>query len=186
MVITRSGKDTSETSIWGQCIKNVDKYGYFDFPYQKWGCDEEYTARIPIYFHYIDNKNTVMLKKLTSMYDIDIEAWTDEEEKVGIEWDDWNKGCSPISYAARGGNWDMVKYLIELGADINSGVDEDGDNTLHYAVKENDVIMVRYLLDKGADYGYHDNSIFIADDGEIKDMLKSVLLIDDDYFREEY
>ena len=92
---------------------------------------------------------------------------------------------APISYAARGGNWDMVKYLIELGADINSGVNEDGDNTLHYAVKENDVIMVRYLLDKGADYGHHDNSISLQM-REIKDMLKSVLLIDDDYFREEY
>ena len=102
---------------------------------------------------------------------------------VCTEWDDWDMGCSPLSYAARNGDWEMVQYLLKLGAHINCGEDRDGDNALHHAVKQDDVIMVRYLLDLGADMATYDCSQFQCDDGEIKDMLMSVLLVDEEAFK---
>ena len=183
MVITRSGKDTAEKPKWrGYKITSINKDGYFNIRVKN-SYGEVYTAKIPIYFHYIDNNNKRMLKNLKKKYDIDIPAYTDQEDMVCTEWDDWDMGCTPLSYAARNGDWEMVKYLLKLGAHINSGEDLDGDNALHHAVKQDDVIMVRYLLDLGADMATYDCSQFQCDDGEIKDMLMSVLLVDEEAFK---
>tara|TARA_B100001093_G_scaffold485834_1_gene520608 strand:- start:28 stop:579 length:552 start_codon:yes stop_codon:yes gene_type:complete len=182
MVITRSGKDTSKRIIWGHEITSIDKDGYFDIRVKN-SFGEIYTAKIPLYFHYIDKDDKRMLKNLTQKYDIDIQAYTDQEDMVSTEWCDWDMGCTPLSYAARNGDWEMVKYLLKLDAHINSGEDLDGDNALHHAVKQDDVIMVRYLLDMGADMATYDCSQFQCDDGEIKDMLMSVLLVDEEAFK---
>ena len=53
MVITRSGKDTSKKLKWrGYQITSIDKDGYFDIRVEN-SYGEAYTAKIPIYFHYI-------------------------------------------------------------------------------------------------------------------------------------
>jgi hypothetical protein len=183
MVITRSGCDTTKMPEWrGYKITSIDKEGYFDIKVEN-SFGEFYTAKIPLYFHYIDKNNKRMLKNLISKYDIDNQAYTDQIDIVCTEWDDWDMGCSPLSYAARNGNWEMVKYLLKLGAYINCGEDHDGDNALHHAVKQEDVIMVMYLLDMGADMGTHLCSQFQCDDGEIKDMLMSALLVDEEAFK---
>ncbi|MCW8133968.1 MAG: ankyrin repeat domain-containing protein [Planctomycetota bacterium] len=62
--------------------------------------------------------------------------------------------CSgtPLSNATRGGHLDVVKLLIEAGADPN--LPEEGiaplGHALHSAVVNNHIEVVRYLLEKGA------------------------------------
>ncbi len=51
---------------------------------------------------------------------------------------------------ARSQNWDLVKKLIENGADIN-GKDDKGRTVLEYACAESNIDLVRYLLQAGAD-----------------------------------
>ena len=68
MVITRSGKDTTKQPKWrGYKITSINKDGYFNIRVEN-SYNEVYTAKIPIYFHYIDNNNKRMLKNLTKKY----------------------------------------------------------------------------------------------------------------------
>ncbi|ORX65883.1 ankyrin, partial [Anaeromyces robustus] len=48
------------------------------------------------------------------------------------------------------GNEDLVKYLIEHGADINKE-NEDGKTPLFWACESGNEDLVKYLIDLGAD-----------------------------------
>lgn len=67
---------------------------------------------------------------------------------------------TPLEYAARYGNLDLVKYLIEEMsmevdyADTGQGISKgyySGNTALHKAAIHNRIEVARYLLDKGAD-----------------------------------
>lgn len=69
------------------------------------------------------------------------------------------KGWSPIIIAARYGNYSVVKYLLENGADVND-MDFEGASVLmhakEYAIKYGCRIVFDYLLEVGADLEYQD------------------------------
>lgn len=75
------------------------------------------------------------------------------------------KGSGAIVMAAQEGKLDMVKYLLENGADINEvGIEhptderskEDMGSALHRAVDGGHEDVVRFLLNKGADVSLKD------------------------------
>ncbi|CAH0057757.1 unnamed protein product [Clonostachys solani] len=58
-------------------------------------------------------------------------------------------GYTPIQLAAKDGSVDMLRLLLELGADVNGLEGQDG-TTLHYGFKSGDKEVVQFLLDNGA------------------------------------
>ncbi len=63
----------------------------------------------------------------------------------------WPNGFSPLMFVAKEGDFEMVRFLIDRGADINQ-TDVLGLTVLNYA-KKSKVELVRYLLDHGASRG---------------------------------
>lgn len=60
-------------------------------------------------------------------------------------------GQTPLMYAAEGGSLEVVKYLVDQGADVNAMSGNKGRGTaLIYATAANRVEIVKYLLEKGA------------------------------------
>jgi ankyrin repeat protein len=45
---------------------------------------------------------------------------------------------------------DLVKLLIEKGADVNLRMGEDGETAIYYAVHENNLEIVKLLVELGA------------------------------------
>jgi len=62
-------------------------------------------------------------------------------------------GTMPLHYAAMEGHFDVVKYLVEHGAEADSPEDAYGSTPLDYARKYNHAGIVSYLLEKGAHDG---------------------------------
>lgn len=60
-----------------------------------------------------------------------------------------------LFHAAIGGHLELVKMLVERGADVNAGWDKN--TALHGAAGFGKVDTVRYLLDHGADFMLHDH-----------------------------
>lgn len=58
-------------------------------------------------------------------------------------------GQNPIYYAVREGKVDVVKFLIEKGADINVE-DKFGQNCIFYSVRQGHVDVTQLLIDNGA------------------------------------
>ena len=59
-----------------------------------------------------------------------------------------NEGKSPIFYASGFGHFEVVRYLIKLGADVNQQ-DKDGMGPLHAAAQEGHLEIVSILLSSG-------------------------------------
>ncbi len=57
---------------------------------------------------------------------------------------------SALDFACFGNNFDIVKLLVEAGADINA-VNNRNKTALRYAVGQDNEAIIEYLLDKGAD-----------------------------------
>ena len=61
-------------------------------------------------------------------------------------------GQTALMYASESGQMEVVKYLVENGADINLLSAKEGLGTaLIYATTSNRIIVMEYLLDHGAD-----------------------------------
>ncbi|KAH6971413.1 ankyrin repeat-containing domain protein [Ilyonectria sp. MPI-CAGE-AT-0026] len=75
---------------------------------------------------------------------------------------DANASSPALVVAAGGGHMELVKLLLDCGADINAQLDECGDmNPLKLSVDNGHFNMVKLLLDKGADI----NAQTPSDDG---------------------
>ena len=55
---------------------------------------------------------------------------------------------TPLCYAARKRDWELVKILVDGGADVNAT--SFSQTALYYATKNNNTEMVRFLIQKGA------------------------------------
>lgn len=65
------------------------------------------------------------------------------------------EGDTALMLASRAGRLDIVRYLIEKGAEVNFQ-DNDGRTSLHYAVISKNRKMVALLLSSGADPNMED------------------------------
>ena len=63
-------------------------------------------------------------------------------------------GATPVALAAREGHADVVKLLVEAGADLERGDHRRGATPLMCAAKQNRPALVRYLAANGADLNY--------------------------------
>ena len=59
--------------------------------------------------------------------------------------------------AARYRTFEMVKYLVDNGADVNAK-DNDHWNVLMFAIENGKLDMVRYLFEQGADVDGENNN----------------------------
>lgn len=62
-----------------------------------------------------------------------------------------NSGYTALHYAARAGNIEIAKYLLDSGADPNSRTKTGRDTPLHRAAYQGHDVMVSLLLQRGAD-----------------------------------
>lgn len=89
---------------------------------------------------------------------------------------------SPLNSIVRTGNYELAKYLIENGADVNNAGEDNSANTpLYEAIVQNHLQLVKLLVEKGANVN-HQNSLNISYlefcetynvDLEIREYLKS-------------
>ena len=63
-------------------------------------------------------------------------------------WDD--SGQYPVHVAAAEGHTEMLRMLVDRGADIDQMTNGDHRTALHYAVINKDRETIRYLVDMGA------------------------------------
>ncbi|KAH8669044.1 ankyrin repeat-containing domain protein [Xylariales sp. PMI_506] len=68
--------------------------------------------------------------------------------------------CTPIRFAAKEGDMDLIKLLLELGGDLNGPYGTEG-TTLHYGILSKNRDMVDFLLNNGVkvDDSVEDNSL---------------------------
>ncbi|XP_028149583.1 acyl-CoA-binding domain-containing protein 6 [Diabrotica virgifera virgifera] len=85
-----------------------------------------------------------------------------------------NDGLSLIHWAADGGSSEILKLLIDAGADVNIK-DSDGQTALHYAASCGHTDCVKLLLQKGANKEITDNDgctpHSVASENEILELL---------------
>ena len=65
----------------------------------------------------------------------------------------YSKGLTPLHYAVLAGHIDVMKCLIEHGAEINA-LSKVGTTPLHLAVKSGNIDVAKVLIDLGADIDY--------------------------------
>jgi len=89
-----------------------------------------------------DFKNALKQGDLSS-----VENLIQRGARVNKEWED---GDTPLSIAICNENLDLIKYLVEHGANINQKYGKDDDTPLHDAVIMGNKNIVKYLVRKGA------------------------------------
>ena len=69
-----------------------------------------------------------------------------DKYKVDLHMTD-NKGCTAVHYSSQSGNYELVAYFVEMGADIHLKTN-DGRNCLHIAALNGDLNLCKMLIDK--------------------------------------
>lgn len=67
-------------------------------------------------------------------------------------------GVTPIQHASEQGNLDIVKFLVEKGADFNS-MDNTRRTSVHYAAKQSNPSIIEFFVEGGADFMAHDSDL---------------------------
>lgn len=88
-------------------------------------------------------------------------GWTEVARKLlqlnaGISRQADTKGLTPLHYACRMGNFEMVKLLVEFGADIHAS-DEFGNTPLHSALMFHKSEVAVFLVSRGVDKNHENN-----------------------------
>ena len=109
--------------------------------------------------HSLKSENEILFHSVTSSGDLP-KLKKLIEEKGGFQNVINSKdyaGCSPLYKAIERGNFDMVKYLIEKGADVNAEwmpkkveFELRKKIPLHIAIEKEEFLIMRHLLQKGA------------------------------------
>lgn len=90
-----------------------------------------------------------------------IRGWTEVARKLlqlnsGIANQIDRKGLSPLHYASRMGNFEIVKLLVEHGASVSCG-DAEGNSPLHSALMFHKSEIAVFLVSRGADKNLPNN-----------------------------
>eukprot|EP00026_Physarum_polycephalum_P011596 Phypoly_transcript_11831.p1 GENE.Phypoly_transcript_11831~~Phypoly_transcript_11831.p1 ORF type:complete len:249 (+),score=33.50 Phypoly_transcript_11831:333-1079(+) len=90
----------------------------------------------------------------------------------------YNPLATPIHYAARSGHLDVVKFLVDRGADINAR-DIENWTALHYSCNNGHVEIVEYLISKGIDTTpkdsfYNQTAIEFASYRQFDDVVRAI------------
>ena len=87
-----------------------------------------------------------------------------------------NDGLTALMSASRYGNLEIVKLLVESGADINNAKDNIGNTALTYASYFGRLEVVIYLVENGADVNakdeYGETALDKASTKEVKELLR--------------
>lgn len=59
-------------------------------------------------------------------------------------------GLTALHYAAQNGSLDIIKYLVEHGADISAQDYEQSRSVIHFAAENGDIECIKYLTEHGA------------------------------------
>ena len=60
-------------------------------------------------------------------------------------------GLTALHYAAQNGSLDIIKYLVEHGADISAQDNEQSRSVIHFAAENGDIECIKYLTEHEAD-----------------------------------
>ena len=60
-------------------------------------------------------------------------------------------GLTALHYAAQNGSLDIIKFLVEHGADISAQDYEQSRSVIHFAAENGDIECIKYLTEHGAD-----------------------------------
>jgi ankyrin repeat protein len=101
---------------------------------------------LTIFFDLINSIRANNITRINELLDKD-------PELLNVKWGEarlW--GATPLVYACLHGNLDIIKLLIEFGANLNPNENYDTVHTpLSIAAMENRLDIVKILLDSGAD-----------------------------------
>ena len=85
--------------------------------------------------------------------------------------------------ASERGHLDIVKCLIEKGADVNAK-DEDEETALHLASEEGHLEIVQYLIEKGADINakdcYGQTALYLVSEQNTHEAVRWKIFDDDE------
>jgi len=107
----------------------------------------ENEIEIPEVFEAIRKNNLDKIKTYVEQGG-DIEIVDTYEDEDGMS----GSYTTPLTYACMRNQPEIIKYLVDIGADVDEEHTEYTGNTpLHYAVEHNSFEIVTYLVDNGAD-----------------------------------
>ena len=91
-----------------------------------------------------DGRNCLHIAALNG--DLNLCKMLIDKHKVDLHMTD-NKGCTAVHYSSQSGNYELVAYFVEMGADIHLKTD-DGRTGLHIAARKGHLKLCKMLIDK--------------------------------------